>query len=327
MRLDGLLGKEQGLGDSPVRLAFYRELGDAQLARGERFGPAGRAAQARAGSQDLVARRRGDADSTDLGCDVVCALQRRAGLLALPRAAQRRAQVDEHARELERRWAVLEYGHRLALELEPAIVGCERRRPQRHPQAAWGAIGARALELLPGEGGCAIAVAECEQYGYRGGSPLQQRWAATAPPRVWTVALQQRRQRLLVPAESLEHGATPDEHLAGDDQIGVHRRLRVGDQRLELIVGRAAPQRTSQGDGDHRPGERLGTLHLSGQLDNGLDVGGSTLELPPSVARRRPHAGGSNYAHRRTVATGHVEGAAEQVLGLLQALGGLQGRA
>src|SRR5215218_11508547 len=119
---------------------LYRQLGDAELARGEGFGPAGGAAQARAGSQDLVARRRGDADSTDVGCDVVGALERGAGLAALPRAAQRRAQVHEHARELQRRWAVFEHGHGLALELEPPIVGSERRRPKGHAQAAWGAI-------------------------------------------------------------------------------------------------------------------------------------------------------------------------------------------
>jgi len=109
---------------------LYRQLGDAELARGEGFGAAGGAAQARAGSQDLVARRRGDADSTDVGCDVVGALERRAGLAALPRAAQRRAQVHEDARELERRWAVFEYGNRPA---QRPGVEVRRRRAERRP--------------------------------------------------------------------------------------------------------------------------------------------------------------------------------------------------
>ena len=51
-------------------------------------------------------------------------------LAALPRAAQRRAQVHEDARELERRWAVFEYGNRPA---QRPGVEVRRRRAERRP--------------------------------------------------------------------------------------------------------------------------------------------------------------------------------------------------
>src|SRR4051794_28140865 len=113
MRLDGLLGHEQRLGDLAIRHAVGRHARDPQLVRRELV------ALLRAGMARLLARRGelllrppGEHRRAGTQGELLALAQRLARLAAAPLPSQRSAQFDERAREVEARARAAEHGDR-----------------------------------------------------------------------------------------------------------------------------------------------------------------------------------------------------------------------
>ena len=120
--LDGVLGEEQRLGDAAVRLSGGGELGDAPLAGGQRVEPGDRGATGPgAAGQKLLAGAPLERGRPALVGQTERAAQRIAAGDAPPRAPERRAEIVQRVRELQRRVGLLK--------------GCngvlERRQPRR----------------------------------------------------------------------------------------------------------------------------------------------------------------------------------------------------
>ena len=292
------LGDEQVLGDLAVGQAVRGQACDPAFGAGERVragqgGAPGPGADREQVPPDVGGQLGG---AGALG-EVESAAQRRAGLRALPGPPQAGTVVGQGEGQIVAGGRRFKHADRLGQRFL-GRCGCQRVRPQRDPQRGRGAALAGQRELLTGQRGRLVQVAERAVRGGRGGPPRRDRRVVDAevvPARAGREQILERLGRAVL--RDPQPAAGLPEHERVDPAL---RRFPVGDGRgdgLGLLQTAEAGERVDAEGGGPGDGQRRGGREL--EVQRHPAVGGGLFELPqPSHDHRTQAAGVGDHAHR-----------------------------